>query len=411
MTIDVPRTPRVSTGRRVGVYENEADITGLLWYRTHTIFDLPRARTKTRIGTAPDCDIVLRADGVSAHHCMLERRPRGLVVCDDKSRNGTAYEVGRVHGVALQPTFEDRRDTGEGCILAPGMTFALSTTDGEPYRLIALDDAMRRYHPALVEILGREDEVRFDNADIETPGPAALLLAADTPGHLLITGPRGCEHNELARIVYQVSRRRSQAFVPMSLEEMPTDRRRQSELVKDGATKGTLVIDVGTSSDALDPTFVSQLFSPAYEIRLIVLARTARHARDVLGEKYARPLLHVELAPVARRQAAIYRLLDQWLKDRKSVLRMDDLAEANLQALFRNKWRDNLTALREAAVKLDAIASAGFSRARAAEALQVSRQALDAWYNQSMGFEPELVSPNAKRAVLTRLAGRTPLTE
>jgi DNA-binding NtrC family response regulator len=269
---------------------------------------------------------------------------------------------------------------------------------------------MRRHHPTLVEILGREDEVRNANPDIETPGPADLLLAADTPGHLLISGPRGCEHEILAKIVYDVSKRRSQAFVPV--EEVPTDRRRQGELLKKRADKGTLVLDLRAASSAPDPTFVDQLFSAAYDIRVIVLARTAEEAREALGERAARQLLHAELAPMARRQTAIFRLLDRWLQLRNSVLRMDDLTEANLQALFRNDWPNNLAALREAAVRLDAIASAGLSRKHAAEdeALQISRQGLDYWYNESMGFEKDLVTPSARLRILAALAARTQST-
>jgi hypothetical protein len=408
MTIDVPSTPRVSEDRRVGVYDSDTGVTGLLWYRTHTIFDLPRGRIQTRVGTAEDCDIVMRADGISAHHCVLERGPRGLIVRDNKSTNGTAGERGRVHGVALEPRFDDCREDGTGALLVPGMTFALSSVDDAPYRLIALDDAMRRHHPMLIEILGREDEIRNSNPDIETPGPGDLLLAADMPGHLLISGPRGCEHEILAKIVHEVSKRRAQAYVP--IDGMPTDRRRQGELLKKRASKGTLVLDFRTASIAPDPTFVSQLFSAAYDIRVIVLARTAEEAREALGERAARQLLHAELAPMARRQAAIYRLLERWLKLHNSVLQVDDLTEANLQALFRNDWPGNLTALREAAVRLDAIASAGFSRTQAAEALQITRQGLDYWYNDAMGFEKELVSPSAKRRVLAALAARTPST-
>jgi DNA-binding NtrC family response regulator len=111
---------------------------------------------------------------------------------------------------------------------------------------------------------------------------------------------------------------------------------------------------------------------------------------------------------MARRQAAICRLLDHWLQLRNSVLRTEDLTEANLQALLRHDWPGNLTGLREAAVRLDVIASAGLSRTQAAEAeeLKITRQGLDFWYNEAMCFEKQLVSPSAKRRILAALAAR-----
>jgi len=51
----------------------------------------------------------------------------------------------------------------------PGMTFVVGA---EPYRYIALDDAMREHHPTLIEILGREDEVRTASEGGETPSRA-----------------------------------------------------------------------------------------------------------------------------------------------------------------------------------------------------------------------------------------------
>src|ERR1700755_3474839 len=107
VTIDVPRTPRLSADRRVGVHRDD-EVTGLLWCGTHTIFDVPRGRTRTTGGRASDRDIVLQAEEVSAHHFVLERRPRGLVVVDDQSTNGIAAEISRSHLIALRSKFDDR---------------------------------------------------------------------------------------------------------------------------------------------------------------------------------------------------------------------------------------------------------------------------------------------------------------
>ena len=396
-----PSTPIVPPERRAGIYENDDDVTGLLWYGTHTILDLPRNRPRTTAGTARDRDLVLECDGISAHHFVMERRARGLFVTDDGSTNGLAYEVQRDLGLALKPSFEDRRDTGDGFVLTPGMTFVVSA---EPNRLIALDDAMREHHPKLVEILGREDEVRTASEGSEAPSPSDLILAADSPGHLLITSKVGCEEDELARIIHKISKRRRQPLV--EIDQIPDDRRGQNLILKQQATKGTLVLHLGANRKRLDPAFVSSMFSPGYQIRVVVVARTANQARRALGHQHWRPLMHIALSPMALRRSAVYRLLDQWLAARGSVLRMMDLTPHNQRALLHNPWRENLRALREAAVRLDAIAVAGFSRKRAAEDLGIVRQTFYNWFNSTMKLTKPLVPDARKRELIAALAAR-----
>src|SRR5678816_2157390 len=200
--------------RRAGTYERDDDVIALLAYGSETILDVPRSRELTTVGTAPDRDLVLSGEDISAHHCLLNRRSRGLVVTNDASKNGLAYEVKRNLGFGLKPAFEDKRETGEGFVLTPGMSFVVGA---EPHRFLALDDAMRKHYPTLVEILGREDEVRVANEEGEAPSPSDLILAADGPGHVLITGKPGCEHEELARIIHKISKRREQDIVEIDL--------------------------------------------------------------------------------------------------------------------------------------------------------------------------------------------------
>jgi len=113
---------------------------------------------------------------------------------------------------------------------------------------------------------------------------------------------------------------------------------------------------------------------------VIVVARTANQARRVLGHQHWRPLMHVALCPMARRRAAIPRLLDEHLAARGSVLRFADLTPHNQKALLYNPWRENLLSLRETAVRLDAIVTSGFSRRKAAEMLGIVRQTFYHWY-------------------------------
>jgi hypothetical protein len=230
----------VPAERRAGTYERDDDVTALLWYGTHSILDVPRGGQRITGGTARDRDLPLHGDGISAHHFVMERRARGLVVTDDASTNGLAHEVKRNLGLALKPSFEDKRDEGEGFVLGAGMTFVVGA---EPYRFIALDDEMRQQHPRLVEILGREDEVRSATESGETPSPSDLILAADGPGHMVITGKPGSEQEELARIIHRISKRRRQPLI--EVDHVPEDRREQGVLLKRQALKGTLVLGLG----------------------------------------------------------------------------------------------------------------------------------------------------------------------
>jgi hypothetical protein len=125
---------------------------------------------------------------------------------------------------------------------------------------------MREHHPTLIEILGREDAVRSASEGGETPGPADLILAADSPGHLLLTGKLGCEQEELARIIHKISKRRRQPIV--EIDHVPDDRKGQNAIVKHKARKATLVLHLGKNRKRLDPVFVSAMFSPGYQIRV-----------------------------------------------------------------------------------------------------------------------------------------------
>src|SRR5262249_32487080 len=151
-------------------------------------------RKVSTIGSAPDRDIVIEGDYVSSHHCRVEHRSRGQIVIDEGSKNGTYCETKRSLGLGLRPVFEETRASAAGFLLVPGMTFVVGAM---PHRYLALDDAMRTNHPALLDILGSEEEVRSKR---ELVSPSDLILAADGVGHMLITGDPSCEPEELARI-------------------------------------------------------------------------------------------------------------------------------------------------------------------------------------------------------------------
>lgn len=408
-----PITSTAPSDRRAGTYDHDDEVIGLLQYGTDNIIDVPRDLRYVTAGQARDRNLILVGKFVSANHFVMERRARGLVVTDDASKNGLAYEVGRDFGPALKTLFQDRRDTGEGFLLVPGTSFVVGA---EPYRFVALDDVMRAHHARLVEILGRENEAHGTSEggetpshgttkDGETPTPSDLLLAARSPCHLLITGKPGCDQEELARAIHMISQRRRQPIIEVG--EVPQDRASQSVLLKERSPGTTLVVNLGADRKRLDPAFVSSMLSPSYRLRVLVIACTANQARRSLGHHHWRSLRHIALLPLAQRRSDILPLLDQWLSVRGSVLRVADLTSHNQRALQFNPWRENLRALREAAVRLDAIALAGFSRKRAAAQLGILRQTFDHWFNNTMRLTKPLVPDSRKRELTASLSGRS----
>jgi hypothetical protein len=200
------RTSTAPEAQRGGTYEHEGAPSALLGYHTHDIHDLRSAITT--IGSADrGVDIRLEVAHVSRKHCRIELRPRGAVLVDEGSKNGTYHENTRTFGHGLKPSFEETQVGARGAILRPGTTFCVGNRD---LRYIAIDPATREVYPALEDIIGTEDEVR----DLpELVSPSDLILAASSGGHMLITGDPGCEQETLARIVHHISKRRRKPLI------------------------------------------------------------------------------------------------------------------------------------------------------------------------------------------------------
>lgn len=344
-----PKTQTLPDAQRGPWLEQPDVVTMLQVFGSATEFALPVDRRRFTLGSAPDCDVPVRDPSISKLHCIIERRGHVLRVTDQASYNGTFFDGRR------ETTFD----------LRPGNTFTVSSV-----RFLALNREMHAAYPTLADILGAEDE-----EDPRETSPGELILIATTGSHVLITGERGCDQDQLARMLHSVSLRRGREIV--ELEAVPTDRAQQRAII-DRASRSTLVVTIDEQRAVMDGAFSASLFSPSYQIRVIAIAPTMSKATAVLGAANMQTIRVVAVRPLSQRAGAIPRLLDRLLTARSSPLRVSDLTRANQAALQAYSWPENLIDLRVAADRLAMIASTPSIR-KAAEKLELHPSSLHYW--------------------------------
>jgi hypothetical protein len=192
--------------------------------------------------------------------------------------------------------------------LRPGSKFTAM-----PVVFVAMNDAMRRRRPLLVEILGARWE---HSPDWWVRSPDWMMVEAAGAGSapLVITGEPGCDQEELARALHEMSPRSERAIV--ELDKAPEGRVAEAALLKSAGKQATtigstVVLKLGSKPARLDSTFASMLFSPAYGIRVIVLANDPGDARHALGDELLSLCTQVGLRPLAYRGDEIEPLLDR----------------------------------------------------------------------------------------------------
>lgn len=344
-----PKTQTLPDAQRGPWLEQPDVVTMLQVFGSATEFALPVDRRRFTLGSAPDCDVPVRDPSISKLHCIIERRGHVLRVTDQASYNGTFFDGRR------ETTFD----------LRPGNTFTVSSV-----RFLALNREMHAAYPTLADILGAEDE-----EDPRETSPGELILIATTGSHVLITGERGCDQDQLARMLHSVSLRRGREIV--ELEAVPTDRAQQRAII-DRASRSTLVVTIDEQRAVMDGAFSASLFSPSYQIRVIAIAPTMSKATAVLGAANMQTIRVVAVRPLSQRAGAIPRLLDRLLTARSSPLRVSDLTRANQAALQAYSWPENLIDLRVAADRLAMIAITPSIR-KAAEKLELHPSSLHYW--------------------------------
>jgi FHA domain/Sigma-54 interaction domain len=268
-----------------------------------------------------DVTISIPGRGLSATHCLIERRATSVRIYDQHTTNGTYVGDTRVvtsWDIRIGDKFSPR-----------------------PLTLFLMDDAMQAYRGTLGEILG----TGFP------PSPDALLTdVVRQASHVLITGDEGCGQELLAKAIHEMSPRRSHAMQEIS--EVPSDRAEQGALVRRlSKPRTTVVLAIKRKGGLpLDPTFASTLYSPSYGVRVIALAATEEDAAHALPQQLLRQSYHINLRPLAYRVGEIDHLLDRMFTVRGAPhLRAADLLAGNQDALRAYSWPKNLTQLHKVA--------------------------------------------------------------
>ncbi len=152
-------------------------------------FDVPLGVHPLVVGQSAECDLVLVDDAVSRQHCRLSLTPRGLLVEDLGSKNGTFVGNVRILAALVEP---DTKIIAGGSRLVPGRAGAAASVP-------------RSRGVRFGEAVGCGVTMRALFAQLER--------AARTEETVLLLGESGTGKEVLARALHTESPRRSGPFV------------------------------------------------------------------------------------------------------------------------------------------------------------------------------------------------------
>jgi len=314
-------------------------ITAICEYDVVGDWELRQDLDDFSLGGSSKCTISIPGRGLSARHCLLQRRAPRVRLHDLDSSHGTYFRERRLAG------FAD---------LSPGDTFT-----ARPMTFVCLNEQMRQYRPTVFEILG--------------PGATrspdwVMVQAVMGSGPMLLTGKAGCDLGRLARAIHAMSSRRNRKAVEVATA--PLEGEAQVALVEQ-ASRTSLILPLEDERAPLDPDFVSRLFDARRGIRLLALAPSPGIARRALTDASVELMQHVPVCALAYRKGEIHQLMDRQFTECAFHLRVDDLAPVNQDALKTYHWPGNFDELREIAGAIIAHATLGGLRP-AAESLGIS---------------------------------------
>ncbi|MGE0870277.1 MAG: sigma 54-interacting transcriptional regulator [Kofleriaceae bacterium] len=335
-------------------------VIGLRATRDGSEFTLAPSTRRWVIGSGNSCDVVVADPYVSQVHCILERRPRGVIVVRDRaSRNGTQIDGNPVESAVLRA----------GSYLSIGQTTFLAMSDQSTTNRRALE-AMCGHDPAL--------RATIDQA----------LRAAQTDCTVLIVGETGTGKDLLARVVHEASRRAAGKLVAVNCGAIPRELM-ASELFghekgaftgaladRDGffvdADGGTLFLDeIGELPLELQPHLLRVLetrrlrrvgttVEQPVDVR-IVAATNRLEGLGTEASKLRLDLYHrlatvvLVLPPLRERMGDLVALVEATLKELVGDARGRIVSEPGWQALAAYSWPGNVRELRHAVARAVAL--------------------------------------------------------
>lgn len=322
--------------------------------RGRSVLDL---HTVVRIGTAPDNDLILTDPTVSRHHARVSSTPKGLLVTDLKSRNGT-FVRGIQVGEALLGDERELR-VGQTVIqLVPQVRECVALPTEED---------------GLGDLVGGSPPMREVYGLIRAVAPSAATV--------LITGESGTGKELAARAVHALSGRKgplvvfdcastSQDLIRSELFGHRTGAFTGAVADREGALRrahtGTLLIDeLGDLPLALQPMLLRVLetreVTPvgadrAVPVNVRVLAATKLDLDQMVREgRFRDDLLH-RLRVVTMRMPSLREhpedlpaLIEHY---RRALAPSLEIAPDALQALASHSWPGNVRALRNSIERL-----------------------------------------------------------
>lgn len=271
-----------------------------------------------------DVRIPSARNGVSLLHATLEWRDERLWCRDAGSTNGTYAND------------ELQRDW---FVVASGMRL-----DFGEVRVVALDARLAGLCGSLAWCLGLD---AFDDVD-----RAIRLVVRDGP--LLLTGPRNCDQEWLARRIHEASNRCMQPFTALTAASP-----RRAEDLGSVALAGTVFIDLATAGKVTAGLATALLgcHPSRRPIRSIVAAPSHRESQRIL--EHLSPPDVLSSPPVSKRRVEVPRLLDHVLEQNGTAHRVRELDPARIARLVEHPWPNNLLEVRQAALRIRALLESG----------------------------------------------------
>jgi hypothetical protein len=233
-------------------------------------------------------------------------------------------------------------------------------------RYVILNEEMRLVRSQLMHALGVRQHVAIDE----------LLIASvrDSARPILLLGEPGCDQNNLASVIHQVSHRRHNRFYPLP-ERAKLDNSVRQELLN--ARNGTVLVHVHQRGK-LDSQLVAALIHPDAELRLVLSARSADKAEASFPPDLMHDTKKIKIPPLRERTAELPELMDLRFLLCRSPLRFALLRTELRESLRAHTWPGNLEELR---VTVDNLAQLAHyrSRGQAERESPLTRSKLRGW--------------------------------